>query len=314
MTRPQIGPRVQRMLTLLPWLRARPDGVPVDEVCARFGVDRRRLLADIEALGRVGAAPYLPGDVIDVFVDGDRLFAFMPLSFTRPLRLTPAQALTLVAASQALLAADPDDGGPLRRALAKLATSIGQDVPEAVRVELGVADAAVLDTLRRALGEGRKVEIDYYSAGRDEHGTRVVDPFHLASMGGQWYLSGWCHQADDERLFRLDRMASVRVLDEPAGPHPDREAVSPFHYDDTTPRVELGVAPHLRWLVETFPCDDIAETADGGVRATVPVASRLWLLRLLLQYGPDLQVTRDPIGVAADVPATAARIRARYRG
>ena len=37
----------------------------------------------------------------------------------------------------------------------------------------------------------------------------------MFSASGHWYLSGWCHKAVGERLFRVDRVVSVRPTDEP---------------------------------------------------------------------------------------------------
>ena len=32
-------------------------------------------------------------------------------------------------------------------------------------------------------------------------------------VDGRWYLEGWCHRAEDVRLFRLDRVEAIKVLD-----------------------------------------------------------------------------------------------------
>lgn len=315
MSRPSIGPRLQRMLTLIPWVRAHPEGVPVDEACARFGIDRARLLADIDALRNVGVEPYLPGDTLEVTVSRGRIFAFIPLSFTRPLRLTPAQALALVASANALVdATAARDDDPLRRALDKLATTLGIDTDDALLVDLGPTDAEHLAALRRALADGRQVEIDYYSSSRDDRSRRVVDPYQVVSMGGHWYLSGWCHVAEGDRLFRLDRIAAATVLDADAAPHPDREPLSALHVDERTPRVTLDVDEAGRWAVDGLPADEVGERpgGGGGVRVTLPVASPRWLHRLLVQLGPLATVVDDPSGLAAGADAVALAVLSRH--
>ena len=50
---------------------------------------------------------------------------------------------------------------------------------------------------------------------RDELTTRVVDPIALSTAAGHTYLDAWCHLAQDQRLFRLDRVVAAEVLDEP---------------------------------------------------------------------------------------------------
>src|SRR4029434_6149417 len=68
--------------------------------------------------------------------------------------------------------------------------------------------------LARAAATGHRVEIEYWSASRAELTRRKVDPWRVFSASGHWYLSGWCHKAVGERLFRVDRVVSVRPTDE----------------------------------------------------------------------------------------------------
>src|SRR4030095_3330483 len=68
--------------------------------------------------------------------------------------------------------------------------------------------------LARAAATGHRVEIEYWSASRAEL-TRVrFAPWWWFSAPGHWYLSGWCHKAVGERLFRVDRVVSVRPTEE----------------------------------------------------------------------------------------------------
>ena len=39
----------------------------------------------------------------------------------------------------------------------------------------------------------RRVVMDYWTASRDEQTRRAFDPYHLASVDGQWYAVGYCH-------------------------------------------------------------------------------------------------------------------------
>ena len=41
--------------------------------------------------------------------------------------------------------------------------------------------------------------------------TRVIDPWRVFHAFGTWYVAGWCHRAEGERLFRVDRVRAVRA-------------------------------------------------------------------------------------------------------
>lgn len=308
--------RVSRLLAIVPFVAARPEGVGVDELCTRFAIDRKRLVADLDTLSMVGVEPYTPDAMVDVFVDDDhRVHIHLPQWFDRPLRLTPQQALALLVAGRSALAvpgADPE--GPLARGLTKLARALGLDDASAVAVDLGEAEADTLGTLTRAIDAHRRVKIDYYAYGRDEHTTRTVDPYRVFAQSGAWYLAGWCHLAEDERLFRLDRIVEVTVLDEPFDPPSEVPELAVFVPTDDVPRVTLLLRPTARWVAEQYPADERREHDDGTLEVTLPVTATAWLERLLLRLGPDAEVVAAPPGLAEVRQAAARRVLARYRG
>ena len=211
-SRPAASDRVARMLSLVPWVAAR-GRAPVDEICRRFDIDREQLLHDLAVVFMVGLYPYTPDVLIELFIDDDEVCITLPQAFDRPLSLTPEQGVALVAAGTTLLAtpgADPD--GPLARGLAKLASVLDQGDSPALQVRLEEVPSAVLDVVQQGVREHRQVSLDYYAYGRDELTHRVVDPHRVTTDQGQWYLSGFCHLADGDRLFRIDRIRSAELL------------------------------------------------------------------------------------------------------
>src|SRR3954465_9527530 len=122
--------RLKRLLALLPWGAAH-EGPTVDEVCARFSLGAEDLLADVALVSMVGVPPYSPGDLFDIVVEGGRVWVHLSPSFDRALRLTPEEALGLVAAGASLLAVPgADPSGPLARGIAKVAATLGVDADE----------------------------------------------------------------------------------------------------------------------------------------------------------------------------------------
>lgn len=309
--------RVARLLAVIPWIAAH-DGPTLDEICARFNVTRRKLLDDLDVLMMVGVPPYTPDTLIDVTIEGDRVWLRFADVFARPLHLTPEQGLALVAAGSASQSLSGDDtGGPLASALAKLAQVLGVEPGEAVSVTLGETRPAVLDALRSASAEGRRARIDYYAYGRDERTTREVDPHSVFAHQGAWYLGAYCHMARDERLFRVDRVVDVVVLDEtfepPDGPvGPDR-AAAPITLGPDVPRVTLEAPASAAWVAETYPVDEVTQLDDGRLRLRLGVTARPWLERLLVRLGADTRVVEadDPQLIDAG-PRAARRILTRY--
>lgn len=315
MSRITASDRLKRLLALLPWV-ATQHGPAVDEVCARFELSTEDLLSDIKLVSMVGVPPYSPGDLFDIVVEGGRVWVHLQPSFDRSLRLTPEEALGLVAAGASLLAvpgADPE--GPLARGIAKVAATLGVDADEAIDVDLGYASATVLTALQAASADRRRVRIDYYTHGRDEHTTRDMDPYRVYADHGQWYVVGFDHLRDEERLFRVDRVLAVEPLEQQFEPPDDIRTLGVFEARDDDPRVVLELEPEAGWVVEVYPVEKVEPARDGRLQVTLAISARPWLERLLLRLGPRARVVavRGDDGLATCAKNAAQRVLTRYQ-
>jgi proteasome accessory factor C len=227
------------------------------------------------------------------------------------LRLTPDEALVLLAKAHLLRAVPGSDpSGPLARGLAKLASLVGIDPEEALEIEINPVAEEIIDTMRRAAAERRKVRMEYYSYGRDETSTRVIDPYSVFAASGQWYVSAFCHAVDDERLFRLDRVRSAALLDDTFAPPAAAPDLTVYEPQPDDPRVELELTPAAGWVLEQYPIETVDPRPGGGWGVRMVASQRAWLERLLLRLGPDARVVTGPPDVARDA---ACRLLSRYR-
>ncbi|MDW7730421.1 MAG: exonuclease domain-containing protein [Bacillota bacterium] len=67
------------------------------------------------------------------------------------------------------------------------------------------------EALWEAIYNGRDVEI-LYLGGSNPGRTRVVTPLGVTQMGGLIYLSAFCHKSRLNKTYRLDRIASYRMI------------------------------------------------------------------------------------------------------
>ncbi|HEX5614585.1 MAG TPA: WYL domain-containing protein [Acidimicrobiia bacterium] len=308
--RPVAEHEVRRILALVPWIVAHP-GTHTSEIARRFGISERQLDSDLDLALMVGVPPYSPGDYLDVERDDEgRVTIRLADYFRRPLRMTPAEGLALLAAARALLAvpgSEPD--GALARAVDKLA-----DVLRAPDVDVDVAAPELLAEVRAAAHARERVEIDYWSANRDEVLTRVVDPAAPFYALGAWYVPAYCHRAGDERLFRVDRIRALRCTGEHFERADDDAALdspSVFQPGADDPRVTLVLQPNAAWLPEVAPTETVEPLEGGALRVTLVVTEPAWLERLLLRLGPSARVEAPP-DARATAAGAAARVLRRY--
>ncbi len=285
---------MQRLLSMVPWIAAQ-DGPTLDEVCARFDLTPKQLAADLDVMWLVGLPPYTPDALIDVVQEGDRVWIHFADVFDAPQRLTPDQAVALLTAGASVLALPGgDDDGALARGVAKLATVLGVDADQVLDVDIGGGGAEVLDVLRTAVADHRRVHLDYYSYGRDERTERDIDPYVLHAEDGSLYALGYCHLAQAERRFRVDRIASAQLLDETFAPPAESASVAVFQPDADDPRVVLDLRPEAAWVVDAYPVEDVTARQDGSSRVRLAVAGEAWFERLLVNLGPQVTVVDAP--------------------
>ena len=308
--------QLPRLLALVPYLLARP-GIRLADVAQDFGVTEERLRKDLDLLWVCGLPGHGPGDLIDVEFEGDTVTLFEPAGVTRPLRLTVDEALALVVALRAL-AETPglDERDAVDRALAKVEQAAGAAAGPAHRVEIAVeGEERVLPVVRAALEQSRRLHLSYYVPGRDETTERDVDPMRLLLVEGRSYLEAWCRRVEGVRLFRLDRVHDVTLLDEPSTPPPDVEprdlAQGLFRPGPDDLLVTLELRPGAAWVAEYHPCETVTETGDGGLVVTMRARDTAWVRRLVLRLGDQGRVVA-PAEVAEQVRADAALALAAY--
>ena len=304
--------QVRRLLSLVPYLREH-DGAAVADVAAAFGVSPRTLRADLGVLWMCGMPGLSPGDLIDIdmdAVDGEGVIHLSNADYlTRPLRLTADEALALVLALRTLREiAGPDQRAATDRALAKLEQAAGTVPTAQASVDVTSAAEEVRTTLAEALERGRRLDLTYDTATRDETTQRFVDPLRLFVLDGYGYLEAWCYRAGGLRTFRLDRVAAAAVTEEPVAPH-DVELTDLgagwFASLADAPVVTLELAPDAAWVAEYYPTETTALRPGGGVVATFRVTDPAWLRHLLLRLGGAATVLA-PDG-AGDAAVAAAR-------
>ncbi|MER6981989.1 WYL domain-containing protein, partial [Streptomyces carpinensis] len=151
------------------------------------------------------------------------------------------------------------------------------------------SEGGVFADVDRAISERRRLWIRYYSPARDEVTEREIDPIRLVSVG-HTYVEAWCRRSEARRTFRLDRVAEIKILDEPSAP-PEIELrdlsealVQPAAED---PEVVVEVGPGGRWVAEYYPHDSADELPDGGLRITLRTPDPASLRRLALRLGRD---------------------------
>ena len=108
---------------------------------------------------------------------------------------------------------------PLLSAFKKIANSL----PDTVSLNLAdweetisfrtraepVLNLKIFDLLAKATSRRQQVEITYRKPGQKKPERRIVDPYHLANINGEWFLFAFDHLRKDIRTFVPGRIADA---------------------------------------------------------------------------------------------------------
>jgi len=311
--------RLQRLLALVPYVMSRKV-VGLAETAAAFGITERDLVDDLNMLWCVelrSPDPYCP---IDLSYEGGEIVVSEAESIDRPLRLGVDEASALLIALR-MLAELPglEERSALSRTVAKLEAAAGAAGAVSAQVAVELDDRRSSRTaaaqIRDAIDRGRRLHLSYYVPGRDEATERDVDPMRLLVVEGWTYLEGWCLRAEAVRLFRLDRVLALAVLEQaasvPAEAEPRDVDQGLFRPSPDDVEVELELSAAGRWVAEYYPCERVEEIGDGRLRVGLRTPDTRMVRRLALRLGEDGRVT-SPADLAAEIREDAAAALAQY--
>ena len=256
-----------RFLVLVPWLAQNEDGVPVDEVCARLGITAGQLAKLVDQVAFVGTPDGSPDELVDLYLEGDRLHVALPQQFTRAPRFSADELLALLLVLAPLRSAPVPTLAREAEALAHRLLELGS---ERARQLVAPVDGAVfsegerseeaehLALLERAVREHLVCTAEYYTAGRDALSQRRLHPMLLIERRGAWYVVDEQH-----KTYKVARVKTLAVTEERFAP--------PVGFDH-------GRYAHGE-LFEPFVEDSSAATEPAG-GASVQVTPEHELLRL----------------------------------
>ncbi len=193
---------------------------------------------------------------------------------------------------------------PLMSAFQKMAASL----PDPVSLNLAdweqtisfrtsaepIINLEVFDTLAKATAQKKQLTITYRKPGQTKPDERVIDPYHLANINGEWFLFAYDHLRKDIRTFvptriealratgkvfvRPQKFSMERTLRDSFGVHSGKKTY------DVVVRFSAAAAPYIRekrW----HPSQELRELKKGEVEMRLRLSSLGEIERWILGWG-----------------------------
>lgn len=68
--------------------------------------------------------------------------------------------------------------------------------------------------INRAIKEKRKCFIEYYNKDKIKCSTRVIYPYDLILLGGEWGVAAYCEKKQEIRHFYINRIKEIKLLND----------------------------------------------------------------------------------------------------
>lgn len=145
--------------------------------------------------------------------------------------------------------------------------------------------APKIEIIRAAIDGRQELEFLYFSPKKE--GKRRIESYYLIFRWSSWYVWGWCTLCRDFRLFKLNRMAELRLSG--AGFEPRKVPLPDLKNERIFPggiRVKAVFEPECKWrLVEEFGLDCFEEQEDGKLLFHADYTDQDNLISWLLTFG-----------------------------
>jgi proteasome accessory factor B len=164
-----------------------------------------------------------------------------------------------------------------------------------------ILDLEIFDVLAKAAARREQIELAYRKPGQTKPEARVVDPYHLANINGEWYLFAFDHARKDIRTFAPARIKSVRptgkTFERPQKFSLEKRLRGSFgvHSGQGEHEVVIRFNPRAADYIREkkwHPSQTLRDLKGGGAELKMKLSSLAEIERWVLSWGGDAKVLK----------------------
>jgi len=166
-----------------------------------------------------------------------------------------------------------------------------------------IVNLETFDALSKAAAQRAQLQLTYRKPGQRATELRVVDPYHLANINGEWFLFAWCHLRQDIRTFVPARIKAVeptgRTFSRPQKFSLEKRLRDSFGVQSGQGSFEVVI--HFNELVADYIREKkwhesqvLRELKDGGLELRLKLSSLAEVERWVLGWAGNARVLQPP--------------------
>lgn len=169
-----------------------------------------------------------------------------------------------------------------------------------------------IELIKSAIHNQYKISFNYHSERGD--GLRIVEPYKIVFKWSAWYVFGFCIARDDYRLFKLNRLSDLKLVNEHFGKReiPDELLEFNDYFDVKNYSLKAVFEPSEKYrLIDEYGTDSFSETSDGQIYFECDFVSYQNMREWILSFGDKVTVLA-PEKLRDDIVLTAKNILAKH--
>jgi predicted DNA-binding transcriptional regulator YafY len=214
--------RLSRLTAILTQLQTKRISTAT-KLADKFGVSVRTIYRDVKALEQAG---------VPIISEDGKGYTLMEGYRVPPVMFSEAEAYALITAEKFISSnTDASFAKNYSEAITKIRSVIRYDTRDKAETlteriafwkvtQANLYETEYLSTIQLSIINLNVLCIHYKSTTDIDSKIRFVEPFALINkVGEHWYLIAWCRLRKDFRMFRFDRILSLKVSEEHFSPH-----------------------------------------------------------------------------------------------
>ena len=230
------------------------------------------------------------------------------------MQITEGELFALVVAEKAL---QQYRGTSFERPLLSAIRKMEQALPDTISLNLAdieqtisfrtraepILDLKIFDTLAKAVAQRKQLELHYRKPGQKQPEARIIDPYHLANINGEWFLFGYDHARKDIRKFVPARIQALKptgkVFERSEKFSLEEELRDSFgvHSGEGKYEVVLQFSPRAADYIREkkwHESQELRELKNGGAELKLKLSSLVEVERWVLSWGGEAIVEKPP--------------------
>lgn len=253
------------------------------ELSEKFEVSQRTIYRDVEALSGAG---------IPVYAEPGRNGGICLLhGFTLDrAALSEDERQEILASLQTIAATGYVSGQEI---LTKLSALFNVNAESWLEVDFSrwgktAGDNSKFEMIKAAVIQHREIKIVYANTGSEKRG-RIVQPLKLSYKSKEWYLKAFCLKKQDFRIFKLNRILEMELLERTFVPRPFLEPEE--RVQRRYPQIVLLFSKEIAYRVyDEFDKTQMEYQENGDLIARAEMLDDPWLIGYLLSFGTQVEV------------------------